>query len=172
MENSVIKARVIVAETLGFRNNIVYAKITAANTTIDCDKHSTGCIARLDTLVAKAIALLVLIVARHRMGGESLCFIVLSEQVERGFGCYSTHHDRIKNKTSYKTDNPLCHKSISLLRLLTEEDISLEEAACVLNISVDMANKYISIVKLIYGVDTLPAAVLQAAGEHVIHPTC
>jgi len=35
-----------------------------------------------------------------------------------------------------------------------------------------MANKYISIVKLIYGVDALPAAVLQAAGEHVIHPTC
>jgi len=168
----VIKARVIVAETVGFRNDIVYTKITAANTTSDCDKHSIGCIARFDTLAAKAIALLVLIVARHRMGGESLCFIVLSEQVDRGFGCYSAHHDRIKNKTSYKTDNTLCHKSISLLRLLTEEDISLEEAACVLNISVDMANKYISIVKLIYGVDTLPAAVLQAAGEHVIHPTC
>lgn len=157
-------------ETVGVRDNIVVIKLTFANANLDCEKQSILCIGRLNTLTAKAVGSSVFIIARHQVAGQGLCYVVLNEKVNGGCGCSSIHYDRTNNGTSYKTDNILCHKSVSLLRLLAEEDISLEEAASVLNISVDMANKYISIVKSIYGVDTLPAAVLQAAGEHLISP--
>lgn len=86
-------------------------------------------------------------------------------------GDYDSSADDLKALTSGSAASPeavLLLKSLQLLNLLAGEDVTLYEAAEILRISIDTANKHIAKIKSNFGVLTLPAAILYAAEEGLI----
>ena len=77
----------------------------------------------------------------------------------------------LKALTAGSTVSPeaaLLLKSLQLLNLLAGEDVTLYQAAEILRISIDTANKHVAKIKSNFGVVTLPAAILYAAEEGLI----
>jgi DNA-binding CsgD family transcriptional regulator len=77
-------------------------------------------------------------------------------------------HTDTENVSSKAIDSVLALKPLKLLNLLAGEDVTLYEAADILKISVDTANKYVAKIKSEFGVLTLPAAVLYATERGLI----
>jgi DNA-binding CsgD family transcriptional regulator len=59
-------------------------------------------------------------------------------------------------------------KPLRLLNIVAQDDVTLSQAAEMLDISVDTANKQIAKIKSELGVSTLPSAVFYAANKGLI----
>jgi DNA-binding CsgD family transcriptional regulator len=59
-------------------------------------------------------------------------------------------------------------KPLRLLNIIAQDDVTLNQAASILDISVDTANKHIAKIKSELGVSTLPSAVFYAANKGLI----
>lgn len=99
-------------------------------------------------------------IERHHMALDAMNKVVEDIGIDRfpGLFAVSESEDKIN----------IGSKPLRLLNIIAQDDVTLNQAASILDISVDTANKHIAKIKSELGVSTLPSAVFYAANKGLI----
>lgn len=99
-------------------------------------------------------------IKNNRLALDTINRIIADVGVDR----FPTHFTARSNED----ESSVGSKPLSLLNVIAQNDVTLSQAAEMLDISVDTANKKIAKIKSDLGVSTLPSAVLYAANKGLI----
>ena len=99
-------------------------------------------------------------IEQHQMALDAINKVVEEIGVDRFPGLFSITESEDKINIG--------SKPLRLLNIVAQDDVTLSQAAEMLNISVDTANKQIAKIKSELGVSTLPSAVFHAANKGLI----